>query len=310
MHTLLHRTAFVAATLMAALALQAQPLSWMFWGQTFDDTLRFNLSIDTTDGHGGLWQIGAPQKTVFNAAVNPPNVIVTDTLQPYPPNDTSRFTITTLAQDGWLFPHSAVLSGYFWSDTDAGDFGTMEISFDAGDTWGDLQSDPVIQSYLIGTALPTLTGSSGGWQYFYVNLAVLHYYALNELGIEIEMNDSVQYRFSFISDAVDEPHDGLMYDDLYFEDYGEAIPEFQASTFHSQVTPNPVLDQLDVVFETAGVEAPILIVRDARGARCLESGPLAPHRASLDVSILGPGLYSYELRSRNGMRSFGRFVKQ
>jgi hypothetical protein len=301
----------VTTGLMVALALQAQVIDWMFYDQDFDDTLRFNLSIDTTDGHGGLWQIGAPQKTVFNAAMSPPNVIVTDTLQPYPPNDTSRFTITNLAQYGWLFPHTAMLAGYFWIDAGAGDFGMIEISFDQGNNWVDLLNDPVVANYLQGAVFPpTLTGSSGGWQYFEMNLANLHYYALDELGITIEENDSIQYRFSFISDDVDDPHDGLMYDNLHFEDWVEAIPEFQASTFHSQVMPNPVTDELSVVYETTGVDAPILIVCDARGARCLESGQLAAHRASVDVSILGPGMYSYELRSENGMRSFGRFVKQ
>ena len=307
MRTLLHRTACLTTTLLTTLALQAQVIDWMFYDQDFDDTLRFNLSIDTA----GSWQIGAPQKTVFTAAMSSPNVIVTDTLLPYPPNDTVRFTITNLAQYGWLFPHTAMLAGYSWIDAGAGDFGTLEISFDQGNAWVDLLNDPVVASYLIGAVSPpTLTGSSSGWQYFGMNLANLHYYAIYELGITILENDSIQYRFSFISDGVDDPHDGLMYDDLHFEDYVEAMPEYQASTFHSLIAPNPVADQLNVVYETVGVNAPILIVRDARGARCLESGPLASHRASVDVSALVPGLYSYELRSGNGMRSFGRFVKQ
>lgn len=306
MHTLLHRSVCATTTLLATLALQAQVIDWMLYNQDFDDTLRFNLSIDPA----GSWQIGTPQKTLFSAAMSAPNVIVTDTLLPYPPNDTSRFTITNLAQYGWFFPHTVVLEGYYWIDAGDGDFGMIEISFNGGSAWVDLVNDPVVASYLQGSGfLPTLTGSSAGWQYFYMNLANLRYYALNELGIEIELNDSIQYRFSFTSDNVDEPHDGLMYDDFHFEDYVEAMPEYQASTFHSQVAPNPVADQLSVVYETAGVDALILIVYDAHGARCLESGQLAAHRAAVDVSVLQPGLYSYELRSRNGMRSFGRFAK-
>jgi hypothetical protein len=304
------RFAWIALCIVLSSVLRAQDITWPWYDQTFDDTLRYNLSIDTTDGHGGLWQIGTPQKTVFIDALSPPNVIVTDTLLPYPPNDTSRFTITNLAQDGWLMPHTVILSGYYWADIDTGDFGMIEISFDQGNTWSDLLNDPVLLSYMSSMpAAPVLTGSTIGWQFFHMDVAQLHNYAWNELGIAIDWNDSIQYRFSFISDSVDDAHDGLMYDDLHFEDWSEAIPEFQASTFHSEVIPDPVDDQLSVVYETVGVSAPTLIVRNAQGIRCLERTQLAEHRAIVDVSALGPGIYFYELRAANHMRSFGRFLK-
>ena len=227
------------------------------------------------------------------------------------PIDTSRFTITHLAQAGWSWPHTAVLEGFAWADMGPGDRGTMEISFDQGTSWLDLVNDPEIANIiqLWGGSLPPLSGSSGGWQYFNMFLSPLHEYAQSQLGITIQMEDTILYRFSFFSDSLDEPHDGLMYDDLFFQDWAESIPEYQASTFHSRVTPDPVSDQLCLIYETAGVEAPQLIVYDARGTRCLERTRIADHRATVDVSGFAPGLYSYELRSLNGKRSFGRFVK-
>lgn len=305
-----HRTCvLVALCSLASLNGYGQWFDWMFYSQDFDDTLRFNLSIDTADGHGGLWLIGAPQKTVFNAPINPPNVIVTDTVSPYPVNATSRFTITNLAQDGWLFPHTALLAGYYWADLGAGDHGTLEVSFDQGATWSDLINDPVVQSYLVGNPGPDLAASTNGWQYFGMNVANLRFYALNELGIQIDLNDSIQYRFSFISDSINDPHDGLMYDELYFEDYVETVMELPGSAFHVQVSPNPAADLLTIVYETNDVDGCELLVHDARGTLCLRSGELPPHRASLDVGALPMGLYSFTLRARNGKRAFGRFVK-
>lgn len=292
-------------------ATQAQVFDYMSYDQDFDDTLRFNLEIDTTDGHGGLWQIGAPQKSTFNAALSVPNVIVTDTLQPYPPNDTSSFIITNLAGYGWIAPHTAILAGYYWIDASPGDSGKIEISFDQGDTWLDLLNDPLINSYIAGSSLyPQLTGASGGWQYFYLSLASLHFYAINELGSPIELGDSIQYRFTFTSDGVDDPHDGLMYDNLHFEDYVEGIAEHAASTFHSSVVSNPVHDILDLLYAYAGPDAPLLVIHDAQGKRCLETRLPADHRCAVDVSSLGAGLYTFELRAANGARSFGRFVEQ
>ena len=70
--------------------------------QYFDgaDTLVYNailIEIDTNS----VWQIGPPNKEVhFKSASTVPNVIVTDTINPYPINDTSRFQIKILNEWG------------------------------------------------------------------------------------------------------------------------------------------------------------------------------------------------------------------
>ncbi|HEY0030587.1 MAG TPA: hypothetical protein VGC65_07505, partial [Bacteroidia bacterium] len=52
-------------------------------------TWGYELYIDTISNPGNVWQIGPPQKNTFTGAVSSPNVIVTDTLNYYPVNDTS-----------------------------------------------------------------------------------------------------------------------------------------------------------------------------------------------------------------------------
>src|SRR5690348_2572222 len=61
------------------------------------DTIGFeggihNLRIDTSQANN-LWQVGKPSKIVFNSAYSIPSAIVTDTINPYPPNNISSFTI-------------------------------------------------------------------------------------------------------------------------------------------------------------------------------------------------------------------------
>src|SRR5687768_4104081 len=73
---------------------------WLFT-QYFDgaDTAyesSLNISIDTAAGN--IWQIGIPQKVIFDSAATVPNAIVTDTINNYPVNNTSTFTISVLNQ--------------------------------------------------------------------------------------------------------------------------------------------------------------------------------------------------------------------
>src|SRR5690349_9118432 len=66
----------------------------VFYSWNFDvaDTTTSKILFDTTHLNN-IWQIGKPQKTAFDSAYSPLNVLVTDTINTYPINDTSIFTI-------------------------------------------------------------------------------------------------------------------------------------------------------------------------------------------------------------------------
>jgi len=70
-----------------------QSYSQQYSNQYFDgaDTSYYNSIIIEIDATDTLWQIGAPQKTIFESASTQPNVIVTDILDFSPTNDTSNF---------------------------------------------------------------------------------------------------------------------------------------------------------------------------------------------------------------------------
>src|SRR5262245_14212856 len=66
-------------------------------GQLADSIYRFdrtylNLTIDTGN-HQNQWQIGRPQKSVFNSALSPEKALLTDSTGFIQPNDTSIVTL-------------------------------------------------------------------------------------------------------------------------------------------------------------------------------------------------------------------------
>lgn len=237
------KTTFLFFLTLFSASSYSQSLEDMFYNLNFEDTAQYiHLRIDPMSNHNNLWQVGSPQKTLFNLANSTPNVIVTDTVNSYPINDTSSFTIVNVTEGGgFIFSHTVVLAGNYSVNSDTlTDFGTIEFSPNNGTTWIDLINDITYSSYIHWEInAPTLTGNSYGWQPFNVNLA--------ELGpiFNIQYGDTVLYRFTFTSDDIETNKDGLMFDDLHFEDWHEGINEIQNDDLIS-ISPNPTSDELRI----------------------------------------------------------------
>ena len=177
------------------------------------------LKIDTNFNSNGNWQIGAPQKTTFTSAVSSPNVIVTDTVNSYQINDTSSFIITIPLQ---AYATDYFLIGNYYVDCDSlNDYGKIEYSHDNGATWILIIDDTTLINIPFSndtsfpapssSNFPVLTGTSNGWESFSINL--LGAYDIYGMGNGPD-EDTALYRFTFISDAIAENRDGLMFDDL------------------------------------------------------------------------------------------------
>lgn len=178
------------------------------------------LNIDIASNPNNVWQIGSPQKTVLSNSFSAPNVIITDTVNTYPIDDTSKFTIESTAiqsSSSVNWTHFSLSFKYFVDSDTLVDFGMIEFSPDNGATWIDIINDPTYTSYLewllngnLGIS-PTLTGSSNGWMQASVNLRDLGVY------LNIQPGTTFMWRFSFISNAVQNNRDGLMYDNIFIE---------------------------------------------------------------------------------------------
>lgn len=205
----------------------AMPENWRFDGENapFDYLLQINPQSNLHNS----WQIGIPHKGVISSAYSSPNVIITDTVNPYPPNDTSVFIFKHVDRGGYSTPHSAELAGFYKVNSDSlKDFGTIEISLDKGKTWINLITDTIYSSYYNWqTSKPVLTGNSDGWQNFWVSLS--------HLGIPFKVapGDTILLKFSFISDSHTDTLDGLAYDNFQFCDGVEGVTEIQDNSLIS-----------------------------------------------------------------------------
>lgn len=270
------------------------------WNLDFETpTYLSRVLIDTTSNPNNIWQIGPPNKTVFTSAHSSPNVIVTDTLNSYPINDTSSFTIIHIVPSyGWPASESSILGWYNVNSDTLTDYGYIEFSTDLGNTWFSL--DNIMNHgccFSSAEVLPTFTGNSNGWQFFY--------YCLCSSNPLVAPGDTVLYRFTFISDSIQTNKDGLMFDDLTFVDLIEGIDENQNSNLVS-FYPNPFTDNLTI---TLNKKEPVeLTLYDITARKLLQQKFTTT--TTITTAYLASGIYIYEVRSDRGVVKKGKVVKE
>jgi len=264
----------------------AMPEDWDFDGgqAPFD----FILEIDSLSNPGNIWQIGTPHKGVINNAFSNPNVIITDTIDYYPPNDTSVFIFKHIDQGGYSSPHSAELAGYYYVNSDSlKDYGTIEISLNQGASWINLITDTIYSSYYHWfTPKPTLTGNSNGWQNFWVSLA-----GLGDV-FNVDNGDTILLKFSFITDSIADTLDGLAYDNFQFCDGVEGFEDI-SNEITISIYPNPTNGHLGIISET-GFSNALLIVRNVMGQEVCRQNHISDD--SPEITLDGAaGVYFIEI---------------
>lgn len=267
------------------------------WNINFDDTTYLSrIIIDTSS----IWEVGHPNKTVFTTANSSPNVIATDTLNSYPTNDTSSFTIIHIANIGWSLNYPKVdIGGWYYVNSDTiTDHGYIDFSSDHGITWFNLDSAVNNEFCTWGAVqeLPTFSGNSNGWKHFY--------YCLHTTGT-VNVGDTILYRFTFVSDSVQTNKDGLMFDDLHFEDWAEGIQEYQNDNLIS-IYPNPTNENL-YIRKTKNNNNSSIEIFDCKGQLVLVNRSFKEE--SIDTKNLQNGLYLLKYSDTKNY-SVKRFVVQ
>ncbi|HTM66797.1 MAG TPA: T9SS type A sorting domain-containing protein [Flavipsychrobacter sp.] len=276
----------------------------------------FSIYRDTAANPNCIWQIGKPQKPVFDSARSYPNAIVTDTLQSYPPNDTSSFIIAQETLAGWWVASYAGISGWYKINSDSlTDYGSIELSVDSGATWINILTDT--QYHFFDTTLngwpiipnrPTLTGNSNGWQYF----AIDFYSFVDSFPQQIGFQQPVLLKFTFISDSVQTNKDGLMFDDIELQDWTVNIDNIRKQSVPLTVYPNPATSAIFLKEQTDfAYHKKQLTIRDVFGRTVRNEDYFNNEVIRVDVASLPPGLYSYQLSYDDGkFFSSGNFVKR
>lgn len=292
--------------LVCLLAGAASISNAQYWTQYFDgaDTIvGSSVFIDIDPDTTNIWQIGPPQKTVFTMAATAPNVIVTDTVNPYPINNISRFSFDV---DPSAFQWGIVaLQWTQMLDFDDNDGGIVEYSVDGGTTWANVFNNPFVYN-LYGhdisneVVLPTGEDAFGGKDSTWKDIWLCFDWSW------ISQQSSMTVRYTMKSDSVTPGaslgSDGWMIDNLivhitFMHTVAEALQED-----YMLVYPTPTTGEVKIL--TQKVQGFHLIEQmeliDLEG-RVVKSWASVPTKFMIDISDQPDGLY--HLRVQTNIRT-------
>jgi len=275
-----------------------------FFNITFDDAYCVDrVIIDTISDTNNVWQIGTLNKAMADSNVCSTVAIMTDTINPYPVNDTSSFVIKTVATYG-IYYGCKNISGMYYAQTDSlNDYGMIEFSPDNGLSWVDLLNDTVYGDNLFWYSKPVLTGHSGVCKFYDC--------VMFDIGsaFGINVGDTLLFRFTFISDSIFDNASGLLFDDFSMWDYVEGISETRFRAFKSKVYPNPVDEQFTIGFDNPDAAPIELAVYDIHSKPVLKQENITREQIILNAADFKPGIYIYKLTNfKESKRSWGKFV--
>jgi len=264
------------------------------WGSVnFDDSTWVNfIFFDTVSNPENIWQIGSPGKANFDEALSLPNAIVTDTINPYPVNDTSTFLIRYITPDPPLGDWEETGCNFVYKiDADLNDdFGRMEFSTDQGETWIDYLTDTLYNYCITFNNSFSFTGSSSQWQYFYLVLNPQSYC------FDLQPGDTLWYRFTFISDENYSGKDGWMIDNIQLWDVYEGL-EYNKTNSVIKAFPNPAKDYVEFKVQSSELEVGSEIrVKNVMGEKVTRL-PVKSERTVWDCRDAKEGIYFYSIQS-------------
>ena len=193
-----------------------QQLKAQFYYQNFDgfDTNPNNslfVHLDTLSGN--IWQIGKPQKTLFNSAYTGTKVIVTDTLNSYPVNNVSRFTFA-FTHYSFMNPFSPMAIQWTQKlDLEPGaDGAIVEFSTDSVN-WQNAHNNPNVYQFYGFDPMNKDTLSSGEYAFSGTDNNWRDVWMCLSPGVH-QQNDTVFFRFTLKSDGNHTNQEGWIIDNI------------------------------------------------------------------------------------------------
>ena len=269
------------------------------------------LKIDTSLV-GNIWQIGSPHKTIFDSAYSRPNAIVTDTIQPYPTNNFSAFTVKIFdpAWTGFYINDEDHISFWHKFDTDSlKDGGYVEISYNNGITWTNIANDNIgswddhfynpyySSNPIIANGNAAFTGRSNGWL-----KSVIYGCNLNLLSNPYP----VYLRFVFSSDSNQTNKEGWIIDNIDIcLGCGNClgISETQNNEIIS-IFPNPASYKLTIESQQQS-ETEILNIE----GQIIKRLNIKENKTDIDISDFSSGIYFMKLQNNDGI-IVRKFIKE
>ncbi len=252
------------------------------------------VEIDSTEGN--IWQIGPPQKTIFNAAATVPNVLVTDTINSIPNNDSSSFQYILPNVDwGW-----GILAVQWTQKLDLDhkkDFGLLEFSVDNGDTWQNAFNNPYVYNFygFESSNVDTLsdgsigfTGQDSTWRNIWFCFD----------GSWLGSNDTIVVRHTLLSDSIDNNNEGWMIDNMIIQmTWIHTIAEKEQEKY-IRISPNPSTGRFNI--DIKKINGPHIIehmeLSDMNG-KLLQKWEYIPTKFFIDLDDYPNGFYYLNIKT-------------
>ena len=267
----------------------------------FENNIFYNSNFWIDSSQQNIWQIGRPQKLFFDSAFSRSKSIVTDTINNYPINCISSFTLSLHNINNGnpdFFPGVPYIIFIHKFDTDSlYDGGFIEVSYNSGTTWNNILLDSItnfnnnpetgfeqfdnnfytINDTIIG-GIPAFTGKSNGWvQTMFQWDGCFYTWHI----------DSILIRFTFKSDTINNAKEGWLIDNLQFGTYEcESISKIQQS--HLKIYPVLANDKLTI--ENSFLEKNTIAMVDIKGNVIFRENNIS-EKLVVDVSKLKKGIY-------------------
>lgn len=225
------------------------------FGQQFNDfetSWQLDIKIDTSLPNN-IWQIGPPQKMLFDSAFSIPNAIITDNINKYSDNNYSTFQFRADMNTLWTYPFFVIT----WRQKlDLGfkmDGGWIEASYDTGTSWVNILMDTSYRPLLIGGApIDTLadgiiafTGIDTIWR----NMMIC--WSNGTGNPKFPLHNVMDIRFVFRSDSLTTNQEGWVIDNINaYPTFIDYISEYQTdSKYNFDLYPNPTGKDFNIEME-------------------------------------------------------------
>ncbi|MBI4649254.1 MAG: T9SS type A sorting domain-containing protein, partial [Bacteroidia bacterium] len=274
---------------------------------------QFNI-LDTP---GNIWQIGPPLKNILDTTLTPPNVLITDTINPYPPNNISSFELRFRKPYGydWLCWSYMTFGFSYKIDTDTlRDGFYIEISYNGSNEWTNILYDDVADVIFFHGIYPetdTLFNGESGF-----SRIVDSVWDWGSFGCEwfwdnenADLIDSAAIRVTFISDSIDTQKEGVMLDFIIVVVEDRCSVSVNAIQNNKQVVifPNPVTQESMIILPGNDFMVDNLIVYDVAGRVIIDDSDIS-NKILIGKYGLLQGIYFYTIISCNGTIYNGKFI--
>lgn len=308
-----------------------------YLGYNYDTTGILNYNVLGLDS---LWMAGIPNKSEWDTSClqepSRPKALLTDTANPYPPNNHSVMEIH-VEKPAWTAMYNYCWSRFLFKvdiacDTDSLKDGMyMEISFDGGQSFvnamdtgaildanngpDEIMNIENLESYPLSMIGDSVLGFTGHFNNVYEPES--NYPYMEGIGLEYWWDDAHGYdvteaviRIHFVSDSIDNPRQGIMMDDLYVlvEEwcYYVGKEDIEQNTNKPFLYPNPLTTESKIYFNNNSNKLAILNIYTSTGALIHKEETYNEHFI-IGNKNFNPGIYMYQLNVDNTTFS-GKFI--